>query len=451
MHTSRRTFLAGAAASAAFAVPRPSRAREANDRVVLALVGAGGRGNGVAMDFAGRKDAEVGYVCDLHDGRLAASCDRLGARQGRTPTGEKHLQKLLERKDLDAVIVATPDHWHALATVWACQAGKDVYVEKPPSHNVFEGRKTVEAARKYDRVVQVGTQNRSAPYNFAAREYIKSGKLGDIHLVKVFNLKSGGAFHLPADGPAPAGFDWQAWLGPAPERAHNAALFTGGWHKYWAYSGGDFADDGIHQLDLALMLLGDPEMPRAVHASGGRFAFRDDQEVPDTQAVVFEFPKMLMTFELTGYPPYMDKIAGDIRTGEEYPYWPQCATRVELYGTKGLMIIGQHGGGWQVFGRPKKQSRPGELITQMHGRPGDAPHEQNFLDAIRARKRPNADIAIGHRSASFVHIGNIAQRVGNAKLVYDPAAERFEGPGADAANRLLRREATGPYQVPDQV
>jgi predicted dehydrogenase len=404
---------------------------------------------GVALDFAGRKDAEVGYVCDLHEGRLAAGCERIGARQGRTPTPGKSLEKLFERKDLDAVIVATPDHWHALATIWACQAGKDVYVEKPPSHNIYEGRKSVEAARKYDRIVQVGTQNRSAPYNLAAREYIASGKLGAIHLVKVFNLKSGGGFRLPADSPAPAGFDWRAWLGTAPDRPHNSGLFAGGWHKFWDYSGGDFADDGIHQLDLALMLLGDPEMPRAVHASGGRFAFRDDQQVPDTQAVSYEFPNMVLTFELTGYPPYMEKIAGDIRTGELYPYWPQCATRIEIYGTKGLMYVGRHGGGWQVFGRAKKQSRPGELIAQLHGRPGDAPHEQNFLDAIKSRKLSNADIAIGHKSASLVHMGNIALRVGNAKLVYDPSAERFAGD--DAANRLLKREGEGRYHVPEVV
>jgi predicted dehydrogenase len=447
---SRRSFVAGAAtASTGAALSRPSRAVGANERVVLALVGAGGRGMGVASDFARRKDVTLGYVCDLHEGRLGAGCQKIGGLQGRTPTGEKELRRLLERKDLDAVIVATPDHWHSLATIWACQAGKDVYVEKPPSHNIVEGRKAVEAARRYDRVVQVGTQNRSAPYNLAAREYIASGKLGAIHLVKVFNLKWGNDFHLPPDGPAPAGFDWRAWLGPAPDRPHNSGIFASGWHKLWAYSGGDFADDGIHQLDLALMLLGDPEMPRTLRASGGRFAFRDDQEVPDTQAVIYDFPGMLLTFELTGYPTYMDKIAGDIRNSDLYPYWPQCATRIEIYGTDGLMYVGRHGGGWQVFGKPKTASRPGELVAQHPGRPGDAPHEQDFLDAIKTRKRPNADIAIGHRSASLVHLGNIAHRVGNARLDYDPARETFAG--NEAADKLLGRENASPYRVPDRV
>jgi predicted dehydrogenase len=425
------------------------RSLGANERIVLALIGAGGRGTQVAADFAARSDAEVGFVCDLHEARLAAACKRIGSRQSRTPAGVKEIRQVLDRGDVDAVIVATPDHWHALATIQACQARKHVYVEKPPSHNLFEGRKTVEAAAKYHCVVQVGTQNRSAPYNLAARDYIKSGKLGDVHLVKVFNLKSGGAFHLPEDRFPPFRFDWNAWLGPAPERRYNPGIFSGGWHHFWAYSGGDMADDGIHQLDLAMMLLGDPPLPRAVHATGGRFAYKDDQEVPDTQVVAYEFPGMVMTFELTGYPPYMEKIAGEIRNGEEYPYWPQCATRIEFYGTKGVMTIGVHGGGWQVHGKAKKQSQPGELIAQLHGRPGDAPHEQNFLDAIRGQGQANAPIDLGHKSAALVHIANIALRVGNERLAFDPATETF--PGNDAANRLVKREGREGYRVPERV
>jgi predicted dehydrogenase len=427
----------------------PSRVLGANDRIVLALIGAGGRGTQVAADFAARTDAEVGLVCDLHDGRLAKACNRIGSRQSRVPTGVKEIRQVLDQPDVDAVIVATPDHWHALATIQACQAKKHVYVEKLPSHNIFEGRKTVEAAAKYDRIVEVGTQNRSAPYNLAAREYIQSGKLGAIHLVKVYNLKSGGPFHVPPDRFPPSRFDWDAWLGPAPVRPYNPAIFSGGWHHYWAYSGGDMADDGIHQLDLAMMLMGDPPLPTSVHAAGGRFAFDDDQEVPDTQVVSYQFPKMVMTFELTGYPPYMDKIAGDIRTSELYPYWPQCATRIEFYGTRGVMYIGVHGGGWQVFGRAAKQSRPGELIAQLHGRPGDASHEQDFLDAIRGHRRPSAPIDLGHKSATLVHIANIALRVGNQRLSFDPKTESF--PGHADANLLVKREERASYRIPERV
>ena len=446
----RRAFVASSTSGAATLVlSSAATAKPASAKVVLALIGAGGRGVGVALDFASRKDAEVACVCDLHEERLARAVKAIATRQGKAPKTLKEMRRVFDDKAIDAVIIATPDHWHAPASILACQAGKDVYVEKPPSHNIWEGRKMVQAARKYDRVVQVGTQNRSSPYNLAARDYIKSGKLGEIHLVKVFNLKSGSPFRLGANDKPPTGFDWEAWLGPAPSRPHNARLFHGGWHQFWTYSGGDLADDGIHQIDLAMMLLGDPGLPRAVHCSAGRFAHKDDGEVPDTQVITYEFPKLLLTFELTGWPPYMDKIAGDIRTGSEFPFWPQCATRIELYGSQGLMYIGPHGGGWQVFGRAKRQSRPGELIEQLHGRPGDAPHEQDFIDCIKSRKRANADVEIGHRSASLVHLGNIAHRTGNQRLEFDAKSETFVA--SDVANRLLRRHNQTKYSVVDEV
>jgi predicted dehydrogenase len=446
----RRTFIAASTSGAGtLVISSAARAKPANEKVMLALIGCGGRGVSVALDFASRKDAEVACLCDLHEGRLAKAVKAIANRQAKEPTAVKEMRRVFDDKAIDAVIIATPDHWHAPASILACQSGKDVYVEKPPSHNLWEGRKMVEAARKYDRIVQVGTQNRSSPYNLAAREYIKSGKLGDIHLVKVFNLKSGSPFHLGANDNPPTGFDWQAWLGPAPSRPHNSRLFQGGWHQFWAYSGGDLADDGIHQIDLAMMLLGDPDLPRVVHGSAGRFAHRDDGEVPDTQVITYELPKLLLTFELTGWPPYMDKIAGDVRTGSEYPFWPQCATRIEIYGSKGLLYIGPHGGGWQVFERAKRQSRPGEIIAQMHGRPGDAPHEQDFIDCIKSRKRPNADIEIGHQSISLVHLGNIAHRCGNQRLVFDAKSETFVE--SAVANKLLRRHNQTKYSVADEV
>ncbi len=434
----------------ALSAAQTRRVAGANERVILALIGAGGRGTALAEAFAGRKDAEIGYVCDLHEDRLAAACKTIGARQNRAPRPVKVMQQVLASKDVNAVIMATPDHWHALGTILACQAGKDVYVEKPPSHNIWEGRKMVEAARRYKCLVQVGTQNRSAPYLLAARDYIRKGRLGSIHLCKVFNLKSGGAFQLPAKAiEPPRGFNWDAWLGPASDRPYNARLFQGGWHYYWDYSGGDLADDGIHQLDLAMMLLGDPSLPTSIHASGGRFAFRDDREVPDTQEVTFELPNMLMTLELSQWAPYMDKIAMDIRNGDLFPFWPQCATRVEIYGTRGLMYVGRHGGGWQVFGRPKRQSRPGQLIAQEFGRPGDQPHQDNFIECIKNRRRPTADIEIGHKSAVMIHLGNIAHRLGNHKLIFDAKSERFIG--NDAANQHVRRHYRKGYQVPDKV
>ncbi len=342
----------------------------------------------------------------------------------------------------DAVIVATPDHWHGLPTVLACQAGKDVYVEKPPSHNVWEGRKMVEAARKYNRVVQVGTQSRSAPYVVKALEYIRGGSLGKIPLCKVYNLKPGTFHREPPDSDPPDGVDYDMWLGPAPKRPFNRAHFHGGWHAYWAYSGGDMADDGVHQLDIARWLVG-KGYPKAVHCSGGNFAFDDDREVPDTQVVTYDFEDLVMTFELTQYARYMSKTPGDVRMGDKFPYWPQNATRIELYGTKELMLMGRHGGGWQVF------TKDGEVVAQEYGRFPDDPHKENFIECIRNRRLPNADIEEGHRSAILVHLGNISYRLGGRKLVFDAATETFVGD--DEANALLKRTYRQPYVIPDVV
>jgi predicted dehydrogenase len=209
------------------------------------------------------------------------------------------------------------------------------------------------------------------------------------------------------------------------------------------------ADDGIHQLDLARWLVG-KDLPVAVHGMGGKLAYpKSDSETPDTQVVSFDFGDLLMTFELTGYAPYMDKIAGDIRMGGGFPHWTQCATRIEIYGTKGLMLIGRHGGGWQVFTRAKQVSRVGEVVTEERGRFPDPEHKQDFVDAIRADRKPNADVEEGHKSATLVHLANIATRLGGRRLEYDAKTETVTND--KEANALLRREGRAPFVIPDQV
>ena len=287
-------------------------------------------------------------------------------------------------------------------------------------------------------------QNRSAAYNKAALEYVKSGKLGQIPLVKVYNLKPGGAFHLGDSGKAPAGFDWDAWLGAAPQRPYHQHIFSGGWHKFWDFSGGDMADDGIHQLDLAMMLMGDPGMPKAVSCSGGKLAHKgDDSEVPDLQIVAFDFDDFVMTFELSGFPKYMRKTTGTIRRNDEFPYWTQNATRIELYGSDLMMTVGRHGGGWQVT------TSGGKVVEQMYGRVPDYDHQKDFLECVKTRKRPNADVAILHDSCALVHLGNIAHRVGNKKLAFDPKSERFID--SNEANKLVKRQYRSKYAIPEQV
>jgi len=415
----------------------------ANERVNLALIGCGGRGRALVRGFIDC-GARITHLCDLNEERLEALAKELASVQNHTPRKLSRMQQVFDTRDIDAVVVATPDHWHAPASILACQAGKDVYVEKPPSHNIWETQKMLEAARKYQRVLQVGTQNRSAPYNRAAQEYIKSGKLGGIHIVKVYNLKSGGAFHLGDAGTAPSGFDWDVWLGPAPVRPYHQRVFHGGWHKFWDFSGGDLADDGIHQLDLATMLMGDPGLPQAISCSGGQLAHRgDDSEVPDVQIVSYDFSDFVMTFELSGYPRYMQKTTGTIRRNDEFPYWTQNATRIELYGSDLMMTVGRHGGGWIVT------TSGGKIVEKEYGRPPDQHHETNFLECIKTRKRPNADIATLFNSTAMVHVANIAYRVGNEKLRFDPATQRFID-SADA-NELLKRACRPRYRIPDRV
>ena len=428
--------------AAAFSVGT-GRVLGANERVNVALLGCGGRGKYVARTLI-ECGAEICCLCDLNDERLADAAGFLAEVQTRKPRQVKNMRQVFDSKDVDAVLVATPDHWHSPASILACQAGKDVYVEKPQSHNIWESRKLIEAARKYKRIVQVGTQNRSGEYNHIAVDYIKSGKLGDISLVKVYNLKPGGAFTLGDAGTVPANLDWDAWLGPAPTRPYHQRVFKGGWHQFWDYSGGDMANDGIHQLDLAMMLMGDPGMPKNISCTGGHIHYKnDDSEVPDVQIVSYEFDGFVMTFELTHYPRYMRKTTGTIRRNDEMPYWSQNSTRIELYGSELMMTVGRHGGGWQVV------TSGGKVVEQMYGRTCDAEHATNFLECVKSRKKSNGDAGTLHAACSMVHMANISHRVGNRSLRFDADSERFID-DADA-NRLVKRNYRSKYAVPERI
>lgn len=426
---------------AAYTAARAKRVLGANERINVALIGCGGRGRYVMYGLA-EQGARVTYLCDVHDRRLADGAKFLAKIQEAKAKAVTDMQAVFDSRDVDAVIVATPDHWHAPATIRACQARKDVYVEKPHSHNMWESGKMVEAARKYKRIVQVGTQNRSGPYNLKAIEYLKTGKLGKICLVRVFNMKPGRPFHLGEPGTQPKGLNWDAWLGRAAARPYHQGLLRG-WLFLWDFCGGDMGNDGIHQIDLALMLMGDPGMPKSVRALGGRYCHRgDDSQVPDVQMVNYDFDDFVMTFELTGYPRYMEKTTATIRRKDEFPYWTQNATRIELYGSDLMMIVGRHGGGWIVM------TSAGKVVEKTYGRPCDEPHYKNFLDCIRSRKASTADVAIAHQTCSTMHMGNIAHRAGNTALVYDAKTGTFD---KDEANRLIKPTYRKGYEIPDQV
>jgi len=446
--TRRRFLERGTAVATGLAMSRPlsSTVLGANERLRVALIGCGGRGSYVARGIAAA-GAQIVSLCDLSEERRDGVNQFLERHAPGHAVGQvtkvSRMERVFEDPSVDAVIVATPDHWHALASIRAVQAGKDVYVEKPHSHNIYESRQMLEASRKHGRIIQVGTQNRSGAYNRGALEYIRGGKLGSIHLVKVFNLKKGGAFHLGDPGRAPAGFDWNAWLGPAPERAYHQHIFNGGWHHFWDYSGGDLCDDAAHQTDLALMLMGDPGMPRAVASSGGRLAHAgDDSEVPDLLVTTYDFDGFVLTLEHSNYPEYMEKTSMTIRQGDEFPFWLHNSTRIELYGSKEMMVVGRHGGGWQAT------VYPWEVRAQQFGRPCDDEHYANFVECVKSRKEPNADIGILHPSVCMLHMASIAHRIGNRKVGFDATTERFDD---SDANALIGRTYRPEYRVPETV
>jgi predicted dehydrogenase len=450
---SRRQFIGQAGitsmglAVGAAALARGGRALagSANERVRLAVVGIHGRGGYHARKFAARPDSEIAYLCDVDESLFPQYASDVEQLQKQRPKLETDLRRVLDDKNVDAIIVATPDHWHALATVWGCQAGKDVYVEKPVSHSPWEGRKMVEAARNHKRIVQVGTQNRSARYNREAKKYIEDGKLGSIHFVKVINQKSWPNMSAPPDRETPSGLNWDMWTGPAPKANYNE-LYHRAWNHFWRFSGGDIINDGVHQMDLARWLIG-KTYPQTVYSTGGRYAEEGVFESPDTQVAVYQFDDLVLTFDLTLYTPYMLKSDQALRDSDMYPYWPQNAERIEIYGSQGLMVVGRHGCGWQVYDRPK--DRKPVVVAEQNGPFPDDEHFDNFLACVRSREQPNADIEEGHRSTLMCQLANISYRLGGRKLIVDPQTETLVGDAE--ANALLKREYRAPWVVPDNV
>ncbi len=424
--TDRRGFL-GAAGAVAVGLTTRAGALPPSERVRLAVIGVRGRGRGLASGFAGRPDAEVATLCDVDARELGPVVAEVESRQGRPPATASDLRRVLDDPKIDAVVIATPDHWHALATVWACQAGKHVYVEKPASHNVAEGRTMVEAARKHDRVVQVGTQSRSAPGYVELIAFLRSGGIGRVHMAKAWNSQRRGSIGRKADGTIPSGVDYDLWLGPAPDRPFNENRFHSTWHWNWDYGTGDMGNDGVHDLDVARWGLG-VDWPSSIAAVGGRLAYGDDDaQVPDTQVVGFQFPGAgaVLAYEQRLWSPY-------VQEGFE--------NGVAFYGTGGYVLAGR--AGWRHYGERN-------ALVAEHMRPfSDEPHRDDFLAAIRDGRRPNADIEDGHRSAALAHLGNIAVRVGR-RLAFDGAT----GTIADdpAASALLTRAYRAPFAMPASV
>ncbi len=452
----RRRFLAKSIRGAAgislgmTAFPVSRRVLGANNKVVLAIIGAGNYGHKVITSMAKLDGVEVKYVCDVDDRRGVGTMHELEKIQGYIPKRVVDMREVLDDKDVDAVHIATPEHWHALATVWACQAEKDVYVEKNISLTIWESRKMVEAAKKYNRIVQCGTQNRSSAYGYTARDYIKSGKLGKVLLVKVYNLlREAGKWNVPPDSPVPPELDWDRWLGPAAERPYNAYVHKR-WAKCWEYGTGEMGHSAVHQLDFARLVLGDPPHPKSAYCAGGRFLYDDNRDTPDLEVVTYDYGDFVMTMELTDFTNYFWKSGPDVRFADKFPDWPRNATRIEIYGTDQMMLVGRMGGGWQAFERKRKGNETiAESVASEHGRYPNEMHEANFIDCIRSRKTANGDIENGHYSATLVHMANLATRLGNKQLLFDAKTETFTN--CDDANKLLKPAYRKNYRIPEQV
>jgi predicted dehydrogenase len=426
----RRHFVAGAAAAAAatqLAFAGKQAKAAANERVTLAIVGVRGRGRGLANTFARLPNAQITHVCDVNQSLLETSAKQIAELQDSEPKPVTDLRRLLEDKTVDALVVATPDHWHALATIWGCQAGKHVYVEKPISHNVFEGHQMVAAARKYDRRVQVGTQSRSVPHYLEAMELLHLGRIGRVRVAKAWNSQLRRRVNAVPDETVPSGLDWDIWQGPAPEHPYNSNRYTYGWRWLWDYGTGDMGNDGVHDLDIARWGL-EVDYPTEVSCTGDKLVFRGDiQETPDTQYVTFRFPEdgKMLIYEQRLWSPY---------------YQDGFENGVAFYGPKGTLVIGRRG--WKIVD-------PGNEVALDESVPfSDVPHLDNFLTCIRSGGELNCDIEQGHRSTLLAHLGNLAFRVGRP-LTFDGASESIVDD--QEANALLKRLGRKPFEIPENV
>ena len=423
----------------------------ANDRVRVGLIGCGGRGMLVARLMRDVPNVEFAAVCDLNPPHLARAKEWAGA----SAKDYKDFRRLLEQKDVDAVLIATPDHWHAIPSVLACQAGKDVYVEKPLAHNIKEGRAMVAAARHHNRVVQMGTQQRSAPHYAEAARIIQSGALGPVHFVRIWNYTNmfpNGIGRAPDSDP-PDGVDWDMYLGPAPYVRFNKNRFVNTYRWFWDYGGGLVTDFGIHRFDSLHQIMG-ADTPAAVSASGGRFGLTDGAETPDLVQVTYEYRGFILSYEAcmlnahgaAGRTPgkkyYQARGPDDRPHGEAY------------YGTNGTLIADRLGfeiypelstvSGPGAAGREEKSEGYRMERKEMSADDATGLHVKNFIECVRTRNRPAADVETGHRSTIVAHLGNIAFRTGR-KVHWEAVKEEIVGD--PEASKLLGRPARKPWNL----
>lgn len=418
-----------------------------NDKIIIGVMGLGPRNNFMIKEFI-KQGAEIAYLCDVDTRKYN---DGLNACEGqsRIPKTVQDFRRVLDDQDVTAMLVAPGSHWSPLATIMSCQAGKDVYVEKPMSPNIYEGRKMVEAAHKYNRVVQVGCQNRSGEYHEKAIQFLKEGNLGRVHYVRVLNMLKGrrGNPGPYPEMPVPKELDYDMWCGPAPKLPYNSNKTAAHiWRHFWDYSGTD--SESIHQLDIAnwvISSLTGRVHPISVYSKGAIRYPHQVADQPDSMNTIFDWGDITLSFDVDWWTSLI-KVPTEIRESNSlFPDWKLTGTRIEIYGTNGIMYLGRHGGGWQTF------DEKGEPGAELAGIMPFEEHIANFLDCIRTRQIPNGDIAKAQNSHALAHMAYISHRVGNQLLKVGRSGERFIE--NDEANMLLARVDGGraPWKIPGSV
>jgi predicted dehydrogenase len=397
----------------------------ANEKVVLGLIGCGGQGRGVMGGFFGHPDvAGVATVCDVDAKHADAAVQMVEKKYGKKPEVFKDFRKLLERKDVDVVIISTPDHWHALPTVYSCEAGKDIYLEKPISHNIVEGRAMVNAAKKFKRVVQVGTWQRSVQHFVDAIDYVRSGKLGKVSVCRAWTLGGAGVGKQPPTNPPPE-LDWDFWLGPAPKVPYRPNRCHFGWRWFFDYGSGLTGDWGVHMLDIVPLAMGE-DAPLEVHSVGGKIvaAPDDDRDTPDTQMAIFKFKNFVMNWEIHVGGPGLD---GGSHHGTEF------------IGEKGYLIVDR--GGWKAF------DKNGKELPKVPSERKVGDHTRDFLDCVKSRPKPRSDIESMHQTTKLCHLANLALRTGE-NIRWDDAKEEPIGNRRAKDCPSYEREYRRPWKLP---
>ncbi len=441
MKTSRRKFLKntvttmagiGLASALPNVVSGKAHPLSPNDKLVVGLIGCKNMGNANLKDFLKQPNVECAALCDIDDEWLNLRAKEVADATGVKPKLYKDFRNLIENKDLDAIIVGTPDHWHCLPLVYACEAGKDVYVEKPLANTIGECNIMLKAARKYNRVVQVGQQQRSGKHWKTAMDYIQFGNLGKIRRIKIWcNFNYGGGQLAIPDEPVPEGIDYEMWLGPAPKRPFNRHRFHGTWRLFWDYGGGLMTDWGVHLLDMGIWAMNLTNSPKSVMSIGGIFGSAGHSlETPDTQTVLYEFDNFSIVWEHNG----------GIQTG---PYGRNYG--LAFIGTNGTLIADRNN--WEVLAEDAGEGKKRTAIVppQVSDNLDHINHVANFIECVKTRQKPAADIEIGRQAALYAHLGNIAFRTGH-KIIW--SEEKSKIINDNQANKLVTPAYRKPWQLP---